>query len=314
MFVVLSSLIGLFKKILEDKKEPLYGRINYKINLKPVTLQNSIVALKQLEYKNIEDMFYVYSIFGGFPKYYSLLEDTQSYNLNYKEVINKLFLVDNAPLENEVNDILKQEFGKRSRLYYSILFAIANGSTKLNEIATFTKTKAGAIIRYLKDLEQRFDIIKTVKPLNNKKSTKYYIKHPILKFWFKFIYSKFSAYNLKIPNQLLDGIVKDYDSYFGRSFEEISKDVLINLNTKKALPFIAEYISNWWGFKREDNQRKELEIDLILSELKEKTEFVNWKKGKRKEYYCIIAKSFKNKTKQDNLLLIDLEDIKKIYL
>lgn len=339
MFVVLGSLIGLFKKILEDKKEPLYGRINYKLNLKPFTLQSSIVALKQLGYKDIEHMFYIYSIFGGFPKYYALLEDTQSYNLDYKAVINKLFLVNNAPLENEVNSILKQEFGKRSSLYYSILFAIAKGYTKLNEIANFTNTKGSSITRYLIDLEQRFDIIKTVKPINNKKSTRYYIKHPILKFWFRFIYSKFSAYNLKLSDQLLNEITKDYDSYFGRTFEEICKDVLINLNTQKKLPFVAEYIKNWWGFKRENTLRKEIEIDQILfsekeskimfveckwqtkvsvdsilPDLKEKAENVNWKKGKRKEYYCIIAKSFKNKPKQDNLLLIDLEDIKKIYL
>ena len=60
--------------------------------------------------------------------------------------------------------------------------------------------------------------------------------------------------------------------------------------------------------------QESVSIDLILSDLKRKAEHVNWKKGKRKEFYCIIAKSFKNKTKQNNLLLLDLEDIKRIYL
>ncbi len=339
MFIVLGSLIGLLKKILEDKKEPLYGRINYKINLKPFTLKNSMFALKELKYKNLDNMFFVYSIFGGFPKYYSVLENTETYNADYKDIINKLFLVNNAPLENEVNDILKQEFGKRSNLYYSILFAIAQGNTKLHEIANFTKTKESSITRHLLDLEQRFDIIKAVKPIDNKKNTRYFIKHPILKFWFRFIYSKFSKYNLKLSNQMLSDITKDYNSYFGRYFEEICKDFLVIKNQDKKLFFTAGYIGNWWGFKREDNQRTPIEIDLILtaekekkimfveckwrgnvsiepilSDLKEKAKHVNWKNGKRKECYCIIAKSFKNKTKQEDLLLFDLNDLKETYL
>jgi len=339
MFVVLGSLIGLLKKILEDKKEPLYGRINYKIKLKPFTLRNTVLALKELKYTDLDQMFYIYSIFGGFPKYYSVLEDLQCYNYSYDEVIEKLFLINNAPLENEVNDILKQEFGKRSSLYYSILYAIALGNTKLPEIANFTNTKASSITRNLLDLEQRFEIIKTVKPINNKKSTRYYIKHPLLKFWFKFIYSKFSQYNLKETDLLLKEITKDYKSYFGRDFEEISKDYLINLNSKNKLLFNAENINNWWGYKRIDNQREEIEIDLILtnekeekimfveckwkdnvsaelilSNLKEKVNFVNWKKGKRKEYYCVIAKSFKQKINAENILLLDLKDIQKEYL
>jgi len=338
MFVVLGSLIGLLKKILEDKKEPLYGRINYKIKLKPFTLKDTILAMKELKYKDPYQVFYIYSVFGGFPKYYSILEDLQCYNYKYDKVIEKLFLVNNAPLESEVNDILKQEFGKRSSLYYSILFAISLGNTKLNEIATFTNTKTSSITRHLLDLEQRFEIIKTVKPINNKKSTRYYIKHPLLKFWFKFIYSKFSQYNLKETDLLLNEITKDYNSYFGRSFEEISKDYLINLNLKNALPFSAENINNWWGYKRLDKQREAIEIDLILtneneekimfveckwkdnvsvesvlSNLKEKTKFVNWKKDKRKEYYCIIAKSFKNKNSSEDILLFDFKDIQKEY-
>jgi len=338
MFVVLGSLIGLLKKILEDKKEPLYGRINYKIKLKPFTLRDTILALRELKYEDIDQMFYIYSVFGGFPKYYSILEDLQCYNYKYDKVIEKLFLVNNAPLENEVNDILKQEFGKRSSLYYSILFAISLGNTKLNEIANFTNTKTSSITRHLLDLEQRFEIIKTVKPINNNKNTRYYIKHPLLKFWFKFIYSKFSQYNLKETELLLNEITKDYNSYFGRSFEEISEEYLINLNSKNKLPFIAENINNWWGNKRIDNQREEIEIDLILtnekeekimfveckwkdnvsvesilSNLKEKAKFVNWKKEKRKEYYCIIAKSFKNKMNSENILLFDLKDIQKEY-
>ena len=54
-------------------------------------------------------------------------------------------------------------------------------------------------------------------------------------------------------------------------------------------------------------------VESILSNLKEKANFVNWKKGKRKEYYCVIAKSFKQKINIENVLLLDLKDIQKEY-
>ncbi len=50
----------------------------------------------------------------------------------------------------------------------------------------------------------------------------------------------------------------------------------------------------------------------IYFELKEKAKSVDWHINKRKEYYCIIAKSFKDKPKEKNLLLLDLRDLDRL--
>jgi len=97
-------------------------------------------------------------------------------------------------------------------------------------------------------------------------------------------------------------------------------------------PKIAR-INNWWGSANIEGQRKEIEIDFVaddnedkimfieckwkdnvdakklLDELKEKSKFVKWREGTRKEHYCIIAKSFARKTDEDNALLFDLKGI-----
>src|SRR3989339_736188 len=176
--IILGSLIGLFKKIFENKKEPLYGRINSKLRLNPFTLNHSISALEYLKYNNLQSMLEIYGVFGGYPKYYAAIEQFALYTKNIFEVIEYLFIQENAPLENEVVEILRQEFGRRSSLYYSILSAISSGKTKLNEIATSTGMKESSITRHLTELEEKFELIKAIKPIGNKKNTRYYIQHP----------------------------------------------------------------------------------------------------------------------------------------
>ncbi|MBI5036941.1 ATP-binding protein, partial [Candidatus Micrarchaeota archaeon] len=171
--IVLGSLIGLFKKVFEDKKQPLYGRINAKINLKPFTLKNSAKAMQHLGCADPEKMLKTYALFGGYPKYYAAIEQFELANKNILQTIEYLFIQENAPLENEVLDILKQEFGKRSPLYYSILHAIATGKTKLNEIAAHCGSKESSITRHLLELEEKFELITSLKPLGNKKNTRY---------------------------------------------------------------------------------------------------------------------------------------------
>lgn len=333
--IVLGSLIGLFKKIFEDKKQPLYGRISAKISLQPFTLKYSIETLQILKYKNFGEMLQIYGIFGGFPKYYAAMEQFELFDKSYADVIKYLFIQENAPLGTEVSDILKQEFGKRSSLYYSIIHSIAMGKTKLNEIAGNVQMKESSITRHLNELEERFSLIKAVKPIDNKKNTQYFLNHPLIEFWFAFVYDKFSYYSLQNAEQLTENITKQFNTFFGRRFEEISKEFLIHLNTNKKLPFTIEYLSNWWGHRREENERKQIEIDLlgvskqgkilfveckwkenvdaeeILQQLKEKSAYVNWHKNKREEYFCIIAKSFKKKVEQKNIILFDLKDMAK---
>lgn len=334
--VILGSLIGLFTKVFEDKKEPLYGRVSTKLRLKPFSIQYSMDALKHLEYDDFEQMLYIYSVFGGYPKYYAAIEQFNLLGKKLSDVLEYLFIQENAPLENEVVDILRQEFGRRSSLYYAILHAIARGKTKLTEIANATHMKESSITRHLAELEDKFGLIRAPRPIDNKKNTRYYISHPLILFWFRFIYAKFSEYKIKATKQIMHSINADFNTVFGRRFEGICREFLIAMDGKNRLPFKLEYLSNWWGTKRTDGEREEIDIDLlalnetagnalfieckwksnvdagrILKDLREKSKYVNWHKNKRENFYCIIAKSFKKRIKEKNVLLFDLKDIEK---
>lgn len=338
--ILLGSLVGLFKKIFEDKKEPLYGRVHAKIQLKPFSFEHSMNALDILGYSDLENMLKIYGIFGGFPKYYATLEQFDLINKDCMDIIEYLFVRENAPLEDEVQEILRQEFGRRSQLYYSILHSIATGKTKLNEIASSVHMKESSITRHLRELEEKFGLVSSLKPLNVKRKTRYSINHPLIRFWFTFIYDKFSQYRMKSTDELMEQIEKGFNGFFGRRFEEICKEFLVKLNTENKLPLKIDCIGNWWGFKRIEGVRKEIEIDLVATnektkqvmfveskwqekvnalevakELNGKTRYVEWRNRNRTEILAVFAKSFSKKTDEFEgkpVLCYGLEDLRKM--
>ncbi len=334
--IILGSYIGLFKKIFQNKKQPLYGRIKAKIRLHPLFFSSVLYMLKKLDYTDIEQKLKIYFIFGGFPKYFVAIEDFDLKNYKRILLIENLFIKENAPLENEVEELLKLVFGKRSSKYYTILTAIANGKNKLNEIAAYVGAKESSLTRQLNELEHGFELIEKHNPIFGKKISRYKIVHPLIKFWFKFIYTKYSSYKLRDSTEIIKDISSNIGGFDGRRFEEVCKEYIIS--NIHLMPFKPELIGNWWGNIRENDERKSIEIDIvganektsqiifieckwknnvdpnsILQELRKKAKYIMWKNKNRKEYYCIFAKSFKTKKKIKNVILIDINDIISTY-
>ena len=330
--IILGSYIGLFKKIFQNKKQPLYGRVKTKLRLQPLVLSSIVYMLKILNYKKIEQELEIYFIFGGFPKYYVAIEDFGLKNHRRALLVEELFVKENAPLENEVEELLKLEFGKRSSKYYALLAAIASGKNKLNEIAAYVGAKESSLTRQLNELEHEFELIERHNPIFGKKISRYRIVHPLINFWFRFIYTKYSSYKLRDSAEIMKEISSNIGGFDGRRFEEVCKEYIIS--NVHSMPFNIELIGNWWGSIQENDERKPIEIDLvgankktsqiifieckwknnvdpniILRKLRKKAKYVKWRNKNRKEYYCIFAKSFKTKKKIKDAILIDINDI-----
>jgi len=336
MFVFLGSIIGLIKKVFEDLKSPLYGRIKNKIVLAQLDYKAVRKMMSHLSYFNEEDYIKFYCIFGGFPKYYVTMEDYELKNISLLNVLEFLFFKDNAPLKNEIVDILRQEFGKRKSYYYDIIEAIAAGKTKLNEIATYVGKHQTEITSFIKDLIEYYEIIKketivTEDPRKSRNSI-YLIKSPLFKFWFKFVYPNLRYIESGKFNLILNNLNKEINSYIGLEFEEICKQV-----TGEIKKF--SLIGKWWGWKRENGERKSIEIDIvaineekkeimfveckwkenvnaeqIVRELSEKSKYVKWNND-RKESFVIFAKSFDEKIENfegKKVYCYNLEDIGRI--
>jgi AAA+ ATPase superfamily predicted ATPase len=106
---------------------------------------------------------------GGTHKYYVAIEDFDLKGKTALEIIDALFLSKSAPLDEEVNTVLSQEFGGRSGIYYSILEAIAVGNNRLSSIAGYLNVPATSITRQIGDLKDNFELIDVEKPYQGKR-------------------------------------------------------------------------------------------------------------------------------------------------
>jgi len=152
LIILSGSLVGLMKKMFQGSKEPLYGRIKQGMKITPLDLSSCFKIGKILKLTKIETLK-LYLLFGGFPKYFTAIEDFNLMGKTAQEIVDFLFLSETAPLEEEVTTILSQEFGKRGGIYYSILEAIATGNTNISSIAGYLNVPATSITRQIDELK-----------------------------------------------------------------------------------------------------------------------------------------------------------------
>ncbi len=253
--ILCGSIYSLMHKIFENAKEPLYGRANKKMMLKPFGVQ----TLHQIFIENHaqispKEMLAFYTITGGVAKYIELLVDEKAFDL---DTILDVFFNNSSMFINEGRDILIEEFGKEHTTYFSILSLIASSKTSRTEIESILGKSIGG---YLERLENDFGIIKTIKPVFSKpygRTQKYLIEDNFLNFWFRFVYKYQSAIEIENYDYVKSIIKADFDTYSGHFLE---KYFIEKLKDSKQFNLIGSY----W---ERGNQN---EIDIVAVNEREK--------------------------------------------
>jgi len=216
--VLSGSIYSLMKKIFEDNKEPLFGRANNKIHLKPF----SVKTIKEILEENYpsygaDDLLSFYMFTGGVAKYVEIFVDNRAFTLEKQlELIFKeysLFL-------EEGKNLLVEEFGKEYTTYFSILSLIASSKTSRSELESILDKNIGG---YLDRLENEYTIIKKVKPIFAKEGSrtlKYEIIDNFFNFWFRFIYKYRSAIEIENYDYVKEIVLRDYATYSGKFLEK----------------------------------------------------------------------------------------------
>lgn len=189
--VLSGSIFSLMKKIFENAKEPLFGRANERIYLKPFTIDvlNNITADLHPGLKP-SDALAFYTITGGVAKYVELFADKNKFTFNL--MLGEIFK-ENSLLIDEGKNLLIEEFDRDYTTYFSILSLIASSKTSRTEIESILRKNIGG---YLDRLENEYQIIKSIRPILSKpgsRNQKYFIEDNFLSFWFRFIYKHRSA-------------------------------------------------------------------------------------------------------------------------
>jgi uncharacterized protein len=219
MNLILSgSVFSMMKRIFENSKEPLFGRANERMTIKPLPFfaMQSIYNEHINSYENI-DFLTFYILTGGVPKYIEVFVDKKKFT--YKEMMDVIFEENSLFLE-EGKNVLIEEFGKEYTTYFSILSLIASSKTSRTEIESILKKDIGG---YLHRLDAEYGIIKQVMPMFAKpgsRSIKYFIDDNFLSFWFRFIFKNKGAVEIGNFEYLKTLVKRDFSTFSGPFLEK----------------------------------------------------------------------------------------------
>ncbi|MDD2452048.1 MAG: DUF234 domain-containing protein [Sulfurovum sp.] len=278
-FVACGSVYSLMKKIYEDVHEPLFGRADLKIDLKPFKPSVLREILQDHQSYSAGHLFDLFLISGGIAKYIESFILHQAFDM---EQMIDLICSENSLFLDEGKNRLIEEFGKEYTTYFSILSLIASSKTSRSEIESILeKNISGHLFR----LENDYTIIRSVKPINakpNAKVQKYEIVDNFLAFWFRFIFKYQSLIESENFPRLREIILRDIDTFRGRFLEKLFVALL-----KEQKRYTA--IGSYW---ERGNQN---EIDIVaIDEVNKKLLICEVKLQSRKaSKNALIAKSKK---------------------
>jgi AAA+ ATPase superfamily predicted ATPase len=260
--IFIGSIYSLMHKIFQNSKEPLFGRADRILYLKPFPPSALKKILEDQKSYSRDKLFIIYMITGGVPKYLDTLVKNRSFS---SEEVLELYLQESSPLIDEGKTLLIEEFGKEYGTYFAILEMLSEGRTSRSEMESILEKDIGG---YLEKLEVDYDLIQKRKPVNAKPTgriQKYFIKDNFLSFWFRFIYKNRSAIengNFAYIRRIID---KSIQSYSGPVLEKLYQEIFV-----EGLQF--NLIGNYW----ERGNRNELDIvavddlekKLVIAEVK----------------------------------------------
>ncbi|MEA3559375.1 MAG: ATP-binding protein, partial [Candidatus Thermoplasmatota archaeon] len=263
MLIVMGSSFSIMKMGIFEYSAPLYGRSEGMLNLQPLDIIDVMEWFPNMKFK---DLFLLYSILGGVPRYLEFVKD----DMDLEKQLEELFLDPNTFLFREAKQLMEEEFDDPST-YYSILESISRGSSKVTRIGKGSFLDPSKVSKYLSVLVD-IGIVKKELPFGHRrKQGIYYFRDPYFRFWFRFVSDLFE----EIESDDTEGAVlryrKDLDTFMGRAFEDSIRKVI-----SRMLPFVPLKIGKWWKGGVEIDWIAEGMDDIAFVEVK-------WKKMKKRD-------------------------------
>ena len=257
--VTCGSIYSMMHKIFDNDDEPLYGRKDCEIRLKPFRI--SVIKEILHDYNpnyTAEDLLCLYMLTGGVAKYIALLMDAGATD---KESMLKWATALESPFITEGRELVLPEFGKDYANYLSILQLVAGGMTVQNQIDNIIGKNTGT---YLKRLEEDYNYVSKLVPMFSKpgcRNLRWSVEDCFLRFWFRFVLPNQSLIETERNDLLLEIVERDYNDYTGLVLEQYFRQ---KIGEEERVTLVG----NYWDRKGMN------EIDLIALNDIDKTALV----------------------------------------
>ena len=240
---VTGSLISVMKRLVEDYKSPVFGRFDFIIKLRELDFKTVLEIMSDLGYDRQEALKY-YSVFGGIPKYYELIETMKP--KRFHDFINQMFFKYPRPLFNEIYVMLKEEIGKEYSSYFGILHSIAQRGITFGTIASAMNMASNSLSKYLSALTKDYELVRKEQPLSKKKKkTHYVINSNIIDFWFNYCFSHRDLLETGNDELVYKRFLDRFPTWYGFKFETMVISLLPDFLKRKGIDF--DIIGKDWG-------------------------------------------------------------------
>lgn len=244
------SHLGMMVRGALSGTAPLYGRTTAKMELKPLPF--GVTHAYFPRYQAAERVM-LYSVFGGIPHYWRLIDPSKSVSDNIK----RLILSPGGNLKDEPR-ILLNDYVSDPNNYVAILRAIANGFATPKEMEKFTGIPNIHVSQYLSNLIATGYVVKK-KPVtagSASRQGRHTITDPFLRFYYRFVHSRLTQLEMGEIDQTLEELKKHMVDYIGAyTWEEICREWTIRASNRKIIPLYPDFVESDWG--------KDYQVDVV---------------------------------------------------
>lgn len=179
MLILCGSYMSMMRGVSNDANSPLYQRNTADLVLRPLPFRDTVMGRP---YREAVEAF---SFTGGVPHYMTLMSPDRT----PLESAESLTLLPGSPLTSEPTYLFSGEF-RNIGSYNTYLRMMAEGASKLADIADRTHSESGSVTPYLQRL-MNIDAVERDVPVTSDGTGKnglYRISDHFLAFWFRFVH------------------------------------------------------------------------------------------------------------------------------
>ena len=240
--ILCGSVIEVMKSLI-DEGNPLYGRIDVKLNVQPMDYYDSSLFYPSF---SPEDKVRLYSVFGGIPHYNRLVDEGQSVRDN----IIRLVTEPDARLADEVPSHLLSVISKITNAN-EVFGALAEGYGRYKDILAQSHVSSTGMLANVLERLINMELVQKKAPINdpqNKKKTTYRICDGLSLFYYRYVFRYLSQRSVLDPETFYDRFVNDdfEHRYVPHAFEEVCRQYLVRMNRAGAINPPFNTIGSYW--------------------------------------------------------------------
>ena len=224
---------------MQEQREPLYGRFDLALTLHPMRPHEVALMLPSLA---PAERALVWGIVGGVPQYLSLWDQSRDVASNLAT------LVANPAGQLLVEgELVMATEGGHGELTSQVLYAIAAGRTKFNEIRDAVRTDPTRTLERLRALRLIERMLPVTEDERHTRRRLYRIADNFLAFWLGAVSRHRSQIELGLGQTILPVLLRELDDHMGARWEEAFRAHLRRLADAGELGAEVVAIGPYWS-------------------------------------------------------------------